>query len=249
MRALLTGLPALALTLTGCVSDGTFLEDHAACPATEGAECTADVRERVEALAALRGVTEVVSVDRRENLDTPLAIHAEVLADVADEREALELAAQGLAVLDDWPEYDTGSMTLLLTADPPVMVDHVGRGALELPEGAFEPCPDPDCAGVLDEVKAGVEEEYDDVGVLSFDRRGDTLVVRGTVAGDQAELVARAVAGNLVESGFRVAPQVDIVIRGRAPLSFEYHVEGDLVCGVPPQTHEDCQDRETVPFD
>lgn len=248
MRALLTGLLALVLTLTGCVSEGKFLEDYAACPATERAECTADVQDRVQALEALRGVTEVVSVDRGENLDTPLSIHAEVVAEVADEQEALELAAQGLAVLDDWPQYDTGSMTLLLTADPPVTIDYVGRQSLDLPQGAFDPCPEPDCADVLDEVQAGVEEEYDGVGPLTFERRGDTLVVRGTVDGDQAELVSRAVEGNLVESGYRVAPQVDIVIRGRAPLSLEYHVEGDVVCGVPPQTDEGCEGRETVPF-
>jgi len=239
---------AIALGLTGCVGDGKFLQDDAACPAADGADCTADVRDRVDALESLSGVTEVVLVERSENLDTAPTRHAEILADVADEHDALELAARALATLDDWPEHEDGGLSLLLTADPPVMVDYVGHQRTELPASGLDPCADPDCGEVFEQVKAGVEAEYDGVGTLSFRRTGDSLVVRGRVDGAQAELVSRAVEGHIIESGFRVARQVDVVIRGRAPLSLEYHVEGDVVCGTPPNTHAGCEGRASVPF-
>ena len=247
MRSLLVGLLAAPLLLAGCVSDGKPLEDYASCPAADGAECTPDVQERVDALRSIPGVTEVVRVERRENLDQGSSREGEVLADVADEQEALQLAAEALAVLDDWPDHDGGSLSLVLSADPPVTVEYVGRQSSDLPE-TFDPCPEPDCAAVLDQVQAGVEEEYDGVGPLDFARRGDTLRVTGTVDSAQAELVARAVERGIVESGFRVAPTIDVLIRGRAPLSLEYHVEGDVVCGTPPDTDEGCDGRPTVPF-
>jgi len=101
----------LALVASGCGDPERALNDSAACP---GETCTDDTRARVDAIAALDGVTEVVEVTREYGFDRGSYRTAEVRSDASSWREVRGVALAVMRALEDWPEHADGGATVVV---------------------------------------------------------------------------------------------------------------------------------------
>lgn len=243
-----TALLALALVpvlaLGACGDARKALNDEAACP---GATCTDDTRARFDTLAGLDRVTSVHRVERSYGFDRGSASSADLSARVADRTAAREVALAALGVLDDWPEAKRGPKTVSVTADPEIIVPYVSRETLDMSPALFDPCAG-GCASALEQVRRGVEEEYDGVEHLTFEVAGPTLRVRAATTPDQVGFVAAAIRGNLIEVGARIASRAEIEVRARGPLVVEMRLDDGLVCEQQLGMHG-CPEDELKPFD
>lgn len=239
----LAPLLALLVLLVGCSDPRKALDDEAACP---GPTCTDDVQDRLDALAALDGVTAVDRVERTYGLDRGAARSASLTARVADRAAARDLALRALAVLDDWPEHQDGSVTVTVTADPVVTVPYVGTSELDMSQPPFEPCSGADCDAAVEQVRDRATEDYDDVANLRFDVAAGTLRVTATTTPEQVELVARSISASLIEVGTRIADRAEVRVRGRGPLSLTLRLDDGLVCEQPLGTRATCDEDNSV---
>ena len=112
-------LVAVVLGLSACAEGAARqLNDSAVCP---GASCTDDTQERLEAIAGLDGVTDVVEVAREYGLDRGSYRTASVRVDATGVRGVRDVGLAVLRVLEAWPEHAGGGATVLVEpadADP-----------------------------------------------------------------------------------------------------------------------------------
>lgn len=109
----------LAVPLTSCTQGvERELNDAAACP---GSTCTDDTRDRLDAIAGLEGVTEVVEVTREYGLDRGSFRTATVRADAATARDVREVGLAVVRALEAWPDHAGGGASVVVApvgADP-----------------------------------------------------------------------------------------------------------------------------------
>jgi len=108
--ALSLALPGV-LAASACGDPERALNDAAACP---GEECTDDTQARVDAIAALEGVTDVVAVTREYGLDRGSYRTAEVRSDASTGREVREVALAVMRALEEWPDHTDGGATVVV---------------------------------------------------------------------------------------------------------------------------------------
>ena len=101
----------LALVASACGDPERALNDSAACP---GETCTDDTQARVDAIAALPGVTEVVEVTREYGFDRGSHRTAEVHSDASSGREVRDVALAVVRALEDWPDHADGGATVVV---------------------------------------------------------------------------------------------------------------------------------------
>jgi hypothetical protein len=105
----------LDATLSACADGGEReLNDAAACP---GSSCTDDTRGRVDAIAGLDGVTEVVEVAREYGLDRGSYRTATVRVDATGGRSLRDVGLAVMRALEAWPEHADGGATVLVEPD------------------------------------------------------------------------------------------------------------------------------------
>ena len=102
----------LAVPLTAC-TEGVEreLDDAAACP---GSTCTDDTQDRLDAIAGLEGVTEVVEVTREYGLDRGSFRTAVVRADATTTRSVRDVGLAVMRVLEAWPDHADGGASVLV---------------------------------------------------------------------------------------------------------------------------------------
>lgn len=101
----------LTFLAAACGDPDRALNDSATCP---GETCTDDTRARVDAIAALDGVTEVVEVTREYGLDRGSHRTAEVRSDATTGREVRDVALAVIRALEDWPDHADGGATVVV---------------------------------------------------------------------------------------------------------------------------------------
>lgn len=239
-RALLL-LPVLLLPVSACSEDPAFLTDEAACP---GADCTTDTQDRVDAIAALDRVTEVVSVQRSYGFDHGSSSRAEVRARVSARAEARTLAMQVLDELESWPDHASDTSEATVVADPARTVRYVARDSLDL--RVFDACSAAECDAAVADLGDRLSAEVEGLSDVAVTRRGDLLQVSATAAPDRATLAARGVRGYFFDLGLQVADRLEVTVTGRGPLEVTLRRDGDLVCEQPPGAAVTCDQDNSV---
>lgn len=213
---------------TGC-SDPAVLGDEAACP---GATCTDDVRERLETIAALDGVTRVAEVSRSYGFDRGAFRSAVVEAEVADVDEAREVALAVLRELDRWPGQDPGTAEATVVADPRTTIKRAAREVEDVP-AYYETCAR-DCRAELATVRDRLAAELEGVYDLAVEVTGGRLQVTGRAEPEQAVLAARGVLTVLSGEAVALAERVEVTFSYRMPLEVTWRLVEGQVCEQPP---------------
>lgn len=235
-------LLVLLLSASACSEDPAFLSDEAACP---GADCTPDTQDRVDAIAALDRVTEVVSVRRSYGFDHGSSSGAQVKARVSDRAQARALAMQVLVALDSWPDHSSDTSDATVVADPARTVRYVARDSLDL--GVFDACSPAECEEAVSTAGDRLSAEVGGLADVAVSRRGgNVLRVTGTAAPDQATLAARGVRGFFFDLGLQVADRLEVTVTARGPLELTLRRDGDLVCEQPPGASITCDEDNSV---
>jgi len=138
-RAALTLVVALPLAASACSDPEGALNDAAACP---GEACTDDTQARVDAIAALDGVTDVVAVTREYGFDRGSYRTAEVRSDASTGREVRDIALAVMRALEEWPDHADGGATVVIEPadDRPATFVLDGDWVCEQPPGLRVAC-------------------------------------------------------------------------------------------------------------
>lgn len=104
----------VVLAASACGDPERALNEAATCP---GDECTDDTQARVDAIAALEGITDVVEVTREYGLDRGSYRTAEVRSDASTGREVREVALAVMRALEEWPDHADGGATVVVEPD------------------------------------------------------------------------------------------------------------------------------------
>jgi hypothetical protein len=103
--------PALSACTEGVERE---LDGAAACP---GPRCTDDTQDRVDAIAGLDGVTEVVEVAREYGLDRGSYRTATVRVEASGGRSLRDVGLAVMRALEAWPDHADGGATVLVEPD------------------------------------------------------------------------------------------------------------------------------------
>ena len=219
--------------------------DESTCP---GETCVEDTQDRYDALAALEGVTQVVSVSRSYGLDRGAHSSAEVAARVRTPAQAREAGLAALRELDKWPDHAASSTVVTVRSDPPVTVGTTVRETEPLHPAFYARCPARGCRSAVADLRDRLVAELDGVAGLSVAVSGGRLEVRGRAEPDEAALAARAAARVVREVGVRVAATLLVEITSRAPLAVTLRLAGGLVCEQRPGVVTACDESNSIPF-
>jgi hypothetical protein len=103
--------PALSACTEGVERE---LDDAAACP---GPRCTDDTQDRVDAIAGLDGVTEVVEVAQEYGLYRSSYRTATVRVEASGGRSLRDVGLAVMRALEAWPDHADGGATVLVEPD------------------------------------------------------------------------------------------------------------------------------------
>ncbi|MEJ7795030.1 MAG: hypothetical protein WKF50_05725 [Nocardioides sp.] len=236
---------ALVAGLAGCTESKGVLNDEATCP---GETCTDDAQARLDAIAALDGVTGVEQVSRVSGLDRG-AFHSAVLtADVNGPDEARSLAVVVLRELDAWPGHDPVSAEATVVADPPRTVTGAARESEELPP-YYDPCADPGCRDEVEEFREQLAAELEGISDLDVRVAGDLLLVSGRAEPEVATLAARGTLRVLGDGAVALADRVEVRFAYRSRLEVTLRLSDGLVCEQPPgEAVVSCVSGNSDPF-
>lgn len=152
--ARLAPLLGLFLALTSCSDPQQALQDSASC---QGQTCTDDTRDRVDAVARIDGVTEVLEVSRTYGLDRGSARGAEVVAEPTSRSALVDTGLAVMRELEDWPEHAHGVATVVVrsaSSAEEVTLRLDGEWACEVVDDVIRPC-GPDNSFQLDGERVG----------------------------------------------------------------------------------------------